>query len=59
MKGYMLLDGKPVLIQYATGNLQIEESETRDHYRLVVIGEDLDARLLETKFGRIIAAANE
>ncbi len=58
MKGYMLLDEQPVLIQYAAGNLDISESQSRDNYRMVVIGEALDGQQLEPKLGHTIATAN-
>ena len=58
MKGYMLLDEQPVLIQYAAGNLDISESASRDNYRMVVIGEELNGQQLEPKLGQTIATAN-
>ena len=58
MKGYMLLDEQPVLIQYAAGNLDISESASRDNYRMVVIGEELNGQQLEPKLGQTIATVN-
>ena len=58
MKGYMLLGEQPVLVQYSAGNLVVSESEARDNYRLVVIGEELDPQLLEPRLGQTIVSAN-
>ena len=58
MKGYMLLGEQPVLVQYSAGNLVVSESEARDNYRLVVIGEELDSQLLEPRLGQTIVSAN-
>ncbi|MDE0310151.1 MAG: GTP-binding protein [Acidiferrobacterales bacterium] len=57
MKGYMLLDEQPVLIHYSAGSLDITDSQSRDNYRMVVIGEELDECQLELGLGRTIAAA--
>lgn len=57
MKGYMLLDGQPVLMQYSAGDLVISESATRDNYRVVVIGEELDTPQLEAKLGQTMTTA--
>ena len=58
MKGYMLMDKQPVLVQYSAGNLVVSESEARDNYRLVVIGEELDSQKLEPQLGETIVSAN-
>ena len=58
MKGHMLLDEKPVLVQYSAGSLDVTESEVRDNYRMVVIGEALEAQQLEPQLGEAIVSAN-
>ncbi len=56
MKGHLHLDGQPSLVQYCAGQLDITAAEPRDHYRLVVIGRELDADKLARGFGTSIAS---
>ena len=51
IKGHMLLDNEPVLIQYSSSGLDISASLPRDHYRMVVIGQDLDTNQVMSLFG--------
>ncbi len=49
-KGFMLVDGKPSLIQFAMGELEITDADARDKDYLVMIGKDLDAAPLRADF---------
>ena len=51
MKGHMQLDGEPSLVQYSTGQLDISESDPRIHYRMVVIGQKLNAQKVASGLG--------
>ena len=54
MKGHMQLDGEPSLVQYSTGQLDISESDPRIHYRMVVIGQKLNAQKVALGLGEPI-----
>ena len=54
MKGHMQLDGEPSLVQYSTGQLDISESDPRLHYRMVVIGQNLNAQNVASGLGEPI-----
>ena len=54
MKGHMQLDGEPSLVQYSTGQLDISESDPRIHYRMVVIGQKLNAQKVASGLGEPI-----
>ena len=41
-KGYTQLDGKPVLVQFTMGQLEIVDAEQRDSYHMVFIGPDMN-----------------
>ncbi len=49
-KGFMSVDGKPSLIQFAMGELEITDADARDKNYLVMIGKDLDAGPLREDF---------
>ena len=51
MKGHIQLDGKSSLVQYSTGQLDISESDPRIHYRMVVIGQKLNAQKVASGLG--------
>ena len=59
MKGHMKIDGYPAQVQYAAGQLEIRDAEPRKHYRMVVIGRDLDAQSIAKGFGKVIAIEND
>ena len=54
MKGHIQLDGKSSLVQYSTGQLDISESDPRIHYRMVVIGQKLNAQKVASGLGEPI-----
>ena len=54
MKGHIQLDGKSSLVQYSTGQLDISESDPRIHYRMVVIGQKLNAQRVASGLGEPI-----
>ena len=58
MKGHMQLDGEPSLVQYSTGQLDISESDPRIHYRMVVIGQKLNAQKVASGLGEPIVVQN-
>ena len=58
VKGHMLLDKKPALIQYASGVLDISTCDPRDHYRLVVIGQSFEAEPVMTSLGKTVAESH-
>ena len=51
MKGHLKLDGQTSLVQYSAGQLDISPSEAREHYRMVVIGEELNVDQLSRELG--------
>ena len=57
MKGHMLIDGQPHLVQYAAGQLNIDETEPKTHYRMVAIGQELDEAALANGLGVPITSA--
>ena len=54
MKGHIQLDGESSLVQYSTGQLNISESDPRIHYRMVVIGQKLNAQKVASGLGEPI-----
>ncbi len=57
MKGHMLIDGQPHLVQYAAGQLNFDETEPKTHYRMVAIGQELDEAALANGLGVPITSA--
>ena len=55
MKGHMLVDGQPALVQYSAGQLEFSESESKSNYRMVVIGHELDSTEISEGLGHPIA----
>ena len=53
-KGFMTVDGEPVLIQFAMGELEITPAEPRAHYHLVFIGRNLDQTELQARFAEVV-----
>ena len=49
-KGFTELDGKPMLVQYTMGQLEISDSEPRDNRNMVFIGPDMDQDAITTAF---------
>ena len=58
VKGFTQLDGKPVLVQFTMGQLEIVASEQRDNYHMVFIGPDMDQTEISTAFSMVMASAN-
>ena len=46
-KGFLTVDGEPSLLQFTMGQLEIESAPARERPYLVVIGEELDRRVVE------------
>lgn len=57
IKGHVLLDNTPALVQYASGVLDISESEPRDDYRLVVIGQSFEVEPVTSNLGKLVGEA--
>ena len=56
MKGHLKLGGQASLVQYSAGQLDISPSEPREHYRMVVIGEELSVDQLSKNLGMALEA---
>jgi len=46
-KGFLIVEGEPSLLQFTMGQLEIESAPARERPYLVVIGEELDRRVVE------------
>ncbi len=51
MKGHMLIDQNPCLVQFSAGQLEITPAEVKSHYRMVVIGRELDSQKISAGLG--------
>ncbi len=49
-KGFMIIDGRPRLVQFATGQLDIHPADGPHDSRMVFIGKGLDRQALQEKF---------
>lgn len=49
-KGFMLIDGKPALVQFASGQLDITASDAQHKQQMVFIGSGLDRGSVESRF---------
>ena len=58
VKGFTQLDGKPVLVQFTMGQLEIVASEQRDNYHMVFIGPDMNQRDISGAFNAAMVSAN-
>ena len=47
-KGFLTVDGEPSLLQFTMGQLEISSTPARERPYLVVIGRDLDRRVVES-----------
>ncbi len=56
MKGHMLIEDQPSLVQYAAGQLEICDADPKSHYRMVLIGQALEteATHVATRLGNLI-----
>ena len=54
-KGFMDVDGRPTLIQYTMGQLDIAPSEPRPVRNMVFIGPDMDRAKIEGGFAALLA----
>ena len=59
VKGFTQLDGKPVLVQFTMGQLEIVASEHRDNYHMVFIGPDMNQTAILNAFNSMMMSANE
>ena len=59
VKGFTQLDGKPVLVQFTMGQLEIVASEQRDNYHMVFIGPDMNQTAILNAFNSTMMSANE
>ena len=55
-KGFLTVDGEPSLLQFTMGQLEIDGAPPRERPYLVMIGQDLDRRAVES---RVLAARRE
>ena len=58
VKGFTQLDGKPVLVQFTMGQLEIVASEQRDNYHMVFIGPDMNQREISGAFNAAMVSTN-
>ena len=59
VKGFTQLDGKPVLVQFTMGQLEIVALEQRDSYHMVFIGPDMDQAAIFKDFNSTMTSANQ
>lgn len=59
MKGHMVVDGQPALVQYSAGQVDVTEAEPKSHYRMVAIGQDLNRETIASDLGIPIATAEQ
>lgn len=52
-KGFAVVDGRPALIQYAAGQLDIATAEARKNNNLVFIGRDMDPVAIKKVFNEL------
>lgn len=57
MKGHMKVNGRPALVQYSAGQLDVTDAEPKSHYRMVAIGQELDKARIASNLGIPIANA--
>ena len=55
-KGFMLIDGEPALVQFASGQLDITKGSAQRKQQLVFIGSELDRAAIENRFAPICRA---
>ncbi len=58
MKGHMQIDGAASEVQYAAGQLDIRTCRSREHYRMIFIGKDLNPESIAANFGEIVISAD-
>ncbi len=59
VKGYMSVDGKPSLIQYAMGDIEIREADFRPMHSMVFIGRDMSRERIAKQFDALLRACSE
>ena len=47
-KGFLTVDGEPSMLQFTMGQIEIDDAPPRERPYLVVIGQDLDRRAVES-----------
>lgn len=55
-KGFMLIDGEPALVQFASGQLDISKGGAQRKQQLVFIGSELDRAAIENRFAPVCRA---
>jgi G3E family GTPase len=58
-KGFMQADGRPVLVQFSMGQLEITPAEPRTMRHMVFIGRDMDRPAIEKGFGALLSSPGE
>lgn len=58
-KGFMSVDGRPVLVQFSVGQLEIAPAEPRALRHMVFIGRDMDRPAIEKGFGALLSRLGE
>ncbi len=56
-KGFTVLDGAPVLVQFTMGQLDVAPAEPRDNYHMVFIGPDMDQDAIAADFAGVMVGA--
>mgnify|MGYP005666266217 FL=1 len=56
-KGFTLLDGAPVLVQFTMGQLEIGPADSRDNYHMVFIGPEMDQEAISANFTEVMVGA--
>ena len=58
-KGFMSVDGRPVLVQFSVGQLETAPAEPRALRHMVFIGRDMDRPAIEKDFGALLSRLGE
>ena len=58
-KGFMIIDARPMLIQYTSSGLEFSPTATRKHMSMVFIGRDMDRSMNESQFAAISSPSRE
>ena len=58
-KGFTQLDGKPVLVQFTMGQLEIVDAEQRDSYHMVFIGPNMNQMEISDAFSSVMTKVTQ